>query len=223
MHHPTLILQDEIYEVWHKLDKKFKQPEACIKVNLIPQNYRLTVAETAYMRAFEYIIGHHYSKKLAQPGKVGLDVGMFADEKLMTFSFNGYNDKMLSVVELALKEFKVAINEMDKEKFHYHMKEYKKSLHNCSLNPGYFGGDELCRILQNCYHTGYELVKLIDELSFEGLNEIIKVLFKKLKIQILAQGNITKNQTEKVVDIFRKNFKCEALDEVNNFNNLINK
>lgn len=213
--HPTLILKDEIYEVWHKLDKKFKQPEAFIKVNLTPQNYRLNVAETAYMRAFEYIIGHHYSKKLAQPGKVGLDVGMYADEKFISFSFNGYNDKMLSVVDLALKEFKVAINEMNEEQFHYHMKEYKKSLHNCLLNVGYFGNDELCRILRNCYHTGYELVKAIDELSFEVLKQIIEELFKQLKIQILAQGNITKGQTEKVVEIFKNNFKCEAVDEVN--------
>ena len=212
--HPTLFLKDDIYEVWHKLDSKFKQPEACIKVNLTPQNYRLNVAETAYMRAFEYIIGHHYSKKLAQPGKVGLDVGLFADEKFITFSFDGYNDKMLSVVELALTEFKVAINDMNEEQFHYHMKEYKKSLQNCSLNAGYFGNDELCHILRNCYHTGYELVRVIDKLSFEGLKQIIEEFFKHLKVQILAQGNITKEQTEKVVEIFKNNFKCEAVDEV---------
>lgn len=160
------------------------------------------------------MIGYHYSKKLAQPDKVGLNAGMFVDEKFMTFSFNGYNDKMLSVVDLALKEFKVAINEMDEEKFHYHMKEYKKSLHNNSLNPDYFGNDELCRILRNCYHTGYELVTLIDELSFEGLKEVSRELFKKLSIQILAQGNITRDQAVKIVDIFKDNFQCEAVEEV---------
>lgn len=169
------------------------------------------------MKIFDAIVSQHFDKKLSQPNKVELEVFFYSDEQHLSFLFYGYNDKMSTVIELALQELKNAIDEIDEEQFNYKLKDIKKELHNATMDNNYFGSDELAKILKNRHHTGYELVKSMDELNFEEFKEIIAGLFKKLKIMILAQGNFTKEQTMEVVEILRTHFECDSYSDVRKY------
>lgn len=83
----------------------------------------------------------------------------------------------------------------------------------------------LVKLMVDSFHLDYEMYQLIDQITVEDVRKFIPKVLKKLKFKVLAQGNISKEETLKICNILDNNFSYEPYDEVilklNGFSRLI--
>lgn len=163
---------------------------------------------------FDNMYTYHSRKKFSQAFEAKLNADFTINRNGATMSFSGYNDKMELFIEMFLKELKnipEIVNESIFEQFRVEQKEeFISSLKSIrTLGSEYFG-----KLMVNNFHLDYDMYKLMDQISFEDVQKILPKVLKKLKLKILAQGNITKEETLKVVDLLNTNIDFEPYDEV---------
>ncbi|KAL7032015.1 hypothetical protein ACKWTF_007199 [Chironomus riparius] len=215
--HPEKIFKNEMIEIWHMLDRKFKQPFANIEMMLIGKDYGKSSETYTYMRLLSKIISDIFDKEFSKSHKVGYSNSFYVSYDSMQFSFGGYNDKMLKIVDATFEEFKKIVDNVDESRFIKKIDEYKKSLMDSLYDSRAIGSNELSKILSNSYFTNFDVLKILDNISFDKFNNSIKDTLKQLKVVTLVQGNIKKEDALKIAELFQKYFDCEKLDEANHF------
>ncbi|XP_070506852.1 uncharacterized protein [Chironomus tepperi] len=212
--HPEKIFKNEIIEIWHMLDRKFKQPFVDISMLLAGKDYGKSSETYTHMRVLSKIISDIFDTKFSKSYKVGYTNNFDASYDTMQFSFEGYNDKMLKIVDETFKEFKNIVNNVDESRFLKKVDEYKRSLKDSLYDARV---EELNKILSNNYFTNFDILKVLESISFHKFKKSIKETLKQLKVVTLVQGNMKKEDALKIAELFQKYFDCEELDEENHF------
>lgn len=127
---------------------------------------------------------------------------------------NGFNEKLLLLVDIATKNLRSIAEECDESVFEMQRAEMKKNYGNAIQSTRNLNGDYLSKILRSDYWMDYEFYQHIDHVSPEHIQKFMQKIFRQMKIQILVQGNMTKSQAMEVVTILERNLSCEPLDTV---------
>lgn len=166
------------------------------------------------MRIFSKMFSHHTHKKLSQAYTAKLNGDLSVARNGVHLSFYGYNDKLELFIELFLQELKNVQEVVKKSLFEQFREKKKKSLLSALKNIRSLGDDYLRKLLVNNHHLDYDMYKLIEQVSCEQVQQIQPKVLEKLKFKILAQGNIDRNETLKVVQLLESNFNYQPHDQV---------
>lgn len=154
------------------------------------------------------------SKKVFAAFSAGLSISSSAHRKGFQIEFSGFNEKIHMLVDLTTKSLKQVADEVDQATFDTQKAEIKKNYGNSLLNPGTLSINYTSKTLTNEYWSTYDCYQDIEKVSLEDMQMFIQKFFRKTKIQILVQGNMTKDQSLEIVTLLERNLSCQPLDTV---------
>lgn len=76
------------------------------------------------------------------------------------------------------------------------------------------GREYQSKLLSEKFHLDYDMLKALDQITHLDVIRFVPKLLKKLKVKVLAQGNITSEQTLKIANILETNLEFQPHDEV---------
>ena len=130
---------------------------------------------------------------------------------------DGYNDKIIRLLEVGLRHVQNACDEIDESIFEAQKAHMKNRLKNYIQNVRSVGKDIYAKITTNDSWMTTEIYEELDRVTFEDVQKFIPKILKQLKIRVLVQGNLTKAQTEEVVIKIEEHFSCQPIDYVSKF------
>lgn len=152
------------------------------------------------------------NERFAHASNAGYSIYPNMEKRTFILSFDGFNEKMETLIEMALKEVKRFIETMDEAVFETQKAAIKRRYFNGSLNSDDLLSDVFDKVICESFFTDYELYKEIDNITFEDLQKFVHKFFQKLKIQVLVQGNLRRSQAINILSLLKANFECEPLD-----------
>lgn len=163
------------------------------------------------MKIFDTVLEFYLKKKLSQAASAGYRVTTSADRSGILITFHGFNDKLVMLIDMVASYLRNCIYEADEVTFNTLKEDLKESYSEKLMKSNGLNGETTERVLLFNHYTLYDVYSEIDKVSFEDLREFSSKFFQKMKMEILSQGNITKNQTVNVVKILQSNLSSEPL------------
>lgn len=134
------------------------------------------------------------------------------------FRFSGYNEKMEVLVHAIMNDFTKIHETFDESTFNLYKEEFSDNHKNVLLN-GHFTSDLIDSLTTQKLTHFYDEYHAMSQIKFEHMEKIVRKCFKKMKIQILVQGNYLKDQALSVTKTILDNFEAEPVDDVRIKNN----
>jgi secreted Zn-dependent insulinase-like peptidase len=163
-----------------------------------------------------YIANKILKEKYASAVDAGLDFSIYMTGNAIRFRFSGYNEKMELLVNSVLNDFMEINQSFDEGTYNLYKEEFSENQKNILLN-GYYMPDLIDALTTTKVTHYYDEYKKLTQMNFEHLEKIAEKCFKKLKIQILIQGNFLKDQALSVTQTFLEKFNAQPVDDVRIF------
>jgi nardilysin len=119
---------------------------------------------------------------------------------------------MIDFVDLVSKDIKSFSDNMNQSKFDTVKAQQKEQFFNRLLGSNHLNIAYLIDIISSDYYHDLELYKEIDGITFENLQKFVAKYFSQMKLKVLVQGNMTKDQALNVANIIKTNFAFEPLE-----------
>ena len=151
-------------------------------------------------------------KKISQASSAGYNVNVDTDRNGFLLGFEGFNEKIAMVVDKVTSLIRNCVKETDVSTFEdvkEGLLEYYSSL---VLTIEDFNRSVMNAAVLENYFSPLEMIEDLDTISYNKTLEFALEFLRKMRIQMLAQGNITKTQTMKIVRIVKTNLYCEPID-----------
>lgn len=152
-------------------------------------------------------------EKYSSAIEAGLDFSIFTLDNSIRFRFSGYSEKMELLVSSVMNDFKDIHSTFDESTFNMH-KEDLASRHKSILLNGRFMTSITDHLTDSKLSHYYEEFHAISEINFEHLEKFNEKCFKRLKIEILIQGNFLKSHALSVTMTILDNFETEPVEDV---------
>lgn len=162
------------------------------------------------LKLLELVFDFNLPKKMAQASKAGYKVSCRTDKKGFKLHFNGFNDKMALLVDLITKFLPTCTREVDEQTFKNIKKSYKEYF-AMILKTDNMQLEFLKKLLLEHNFEDFEIYRAIDDITMEDLQKFSEQLFGHLTVDVLAQGNITKDQALIITEIIRTNINFKVL------------
>lgn len=157
---------------------------------------------------------YHIRKKFYQANSANLTCSFGVSRNGINLTFKGYNEKMEMFVEMYLKEMKNILEVINESAFDQYVNQQKENFITGLRQVRALGREYTSKILAEKFHLDYDMFKVLDQINHLDVQRFVPKLLKKMKIKILAQGNITADQVKRVVNIFETNLECQPYEEV---------
>ena len=157
------------------------------------------------------MLNRRLRKKFSQAFNTGLNLSTATSNKALSFSFLGYNDKMLTFFKKFIES--LIDRRMEQTVFEAVRVAKKEECFNQLLRNDALGSQFLKEIVTENYYSHDDIYKAIETISFDEFVKFVTSFFAKVKAQILIQGNMTKSQSMEILRVMQENFQFEHLDE----------
>ncbi|CAO1403706.1 unnamed protein product [Diamesa serratosioi] len=203
--HPEKVFHNDICDVWYKLDGKFNRPLGIVKISLISpkhkfSNFNATLTELYMMFLDRYTYEYFYPAEEA-----GFQFDVSTDKNGLQLNFTGFNEKLEMLIDSVTKLMTNCNTLMEEVFFQDLKKAFKTKCYGNLISSGSLSPDYMQDILRSDHVTDYELYKEIDKIKFEDLERYSEKIFTQLKIKILVQGNLTKDQALSIGQVVLQN------------------
>ncbi|KAM3418074.1 hypothetical protein BST61_g6279 [Cercospora zeina] len=207
---PALIRNDGNVRLWWKKDDTFWVPKANVFVYLrSPMGY--TSAYTAVLSTFfkelvdDSLTEYAYDAELA-----GLAYGLLRTANAFEVSVSGYNDKMHVLLEKVLVTMRDL--EVKDDRFEIIKERMARSYQNFELNEPFRQIGRYTQLLSR--ERAFSQADLLAELpnvSADDVRSFIPTLMRQMHIEILAHGNLYKEDALRMADLVEKTLKPHPL------------
>jgi len=209
---PDRIFKSDVIECFYKLDGKFKLPQGFICIHLLSP---LTISSIRYMNLtllYSMIVKYYLTEKLYPAVCAGLGYQVYSEEKGMVVKLSGYNEKLPLLLDIIIKELKHIGELMEESVFETYKKQSKKYLYNSLIDTKFFNKDTRLNVVEEHHKYYYDRYNETDSITFEELKEFSGKFLQQMQIQLLVQGNFTKDDALKIKDAVQK-LQCTAVDK----------
>lgn len=134
--------------------------------------------------------------------------------KGISIGLRGYGAKIHVMIDEVTRGIKNIVENTEESVFNTLKAERKKRYSNALLRGASTADDFLDDILDEKYASYYERYMTYHTLKFEDFQKYSGKFLKNMKIQMLAQGNITKKQSIEYAEHVRSNLNCMAVEDV---------
>lgn len=166
------------------------------------------------MSIFNKVLKSYMYKKISQATNAGYDVTSSTDRSGLTITFEGYVEKMSMVIEAVTGFVSSCMNEVDEDTFEISKEQMIEYYANLLVYIDNLNSDFMDKTLLNIYFSPFDVLVEFDSISYNSVKSFISNFLQNMKMEILAQGNITKDQTLAVVKIIQNNLKCEPFIDI---------
>ena len=160
------------------------------------------------------MFSYHIQKKFYQANSANLSCTFGNSRNGINLTFSGYNEKMEIFIEMYLKELKNILEVVNENSFEHYVNQQKENFIMALRSAAGLGKEYTQKIMSEKFHLDYDMFKILDQINHLDVQRFIPKLLKKMKIKVLAQGNITSDQVKKVVNILETILECQPYEEV---------
>jgi nardilysin len=164
------------------------------------------------------LLSQYFNKAYSQQSTANLDAWFSVNDQYSKLSFSGYNDKMIEFVDLVSKDIKSFSDNMNQSNFDTFKAQQKEKFSNRILESDNLNSEYLIEIISSDYYHDLEKYQKIDGITFENLQKFVAKYFSQMKIKVLVQGNMTKDQALNAANIIKTNFAFEPLETEHELN-----
>lgn len=198
--HPILLSDTNQMRLWYKKDDTFWTPKALVRIYLRtpvsysdPSNYVKTLL---LMNLFEdMLLPFAYDAKIA-----GLTYSATTTRDGIDLNAGGYNDKLIVLIEHILHSLKSF--ELDAARFEVWKERNLRSYKNLGYNvPFTQVGTHMNYLLNECTWTPEEEEHALNQVTFQDLIYFAPLLLRQTTAEIMAFGNLTKQEALTISDL----------------------
>ena len=209
---PKLIRNDEGVRTWWKKDDQFWVPKANIYVTLRTPLVSATPANTVKTKLYcelvkDALVEYSYDAEIA-----GLDYGLGAFTQGLDIEVSGYNDKMSVLLEKVLISMRDL--EVKPDRFKIIKERLLRGYRNWDFQQPFRQVGEFTRWLgtENGWINAEYLAEL-PHLLPEDISTFFPQLLRQMHIEILAHGNLCKEDALKLTDLTESIIRPRALPQ----------
>lgn len=118
------------------------------------------------------------------------------------------------LVDIVVKHMKNFSNILEKSAFETYKTQLKKNCYNLLIESHKLNKELRIGIVEKNFCTSYEIYHELDKVKFEDLKEFSVNWLKQLKIQMLVQGNMKKEECLSITENMLKNLETSAIKDV---------
>lgn len=163
------------------------------------------------------MFAYHTNKKFFQATSAKLNGSLSISRTGINLTFRGYNEKMEMFIEMYIKEMKNFLEVVNESTFAQFITEQKENFIVGLKQVRNLGREYQSKILAEKFHLDYDMLTQLEHITHLDIIRFMPKLLKKLKIKVLAQGNITSEQTMRIVNILDTNLDSQPYEEVSCF------
>ncbi|KAF2673613.1 LuxS/MPP-like metallohydrolase [Microthyrium microscopicum] len=207
---PKLIRNDQYVRIWYKKDDQFWVPKANVKITLRTPLSSITPRCSAISKLYCSLVQDSLNEYSYDAEIAGLEYSLSQNGLGLQIIISGYNDKMAVLLEKVLhsmRELNVKEDRFDiiKERAQrvYKNWHFKQPFHQVGTYKSWltqdrsFIVDELANELQN--------------ITVEDIRAFYPQLLKQLHIEVLAHGNLSKEDARNITDLVETILKPKGL------------
>lgn len=209
---PKLIRNDEGVRTWWKKDDQFWVPKANVFITLRTPLVYASAANTVKAKLFcelvkDALVEYSYDAELAG---LDYDCGIFANG--LDVQVSGYNDKMSVLLEKVLISMRDL--EVKPDRFRIVKERLLRGYRNWNFQQPFRQVGEYTRWLgtENGWINEEQLAEL-PHLSPEDISTFFPQLLRQVHIEVLAHGNLYKEDALKLTDLTESVLKARALPQ----------
>ena len=207
---PKLLRNDDGVRVWFKKDDRFWVPKANVHVMLRSAlahiTPRITVISDLFCELiYDALVEYSYAAELA-----GLSYDLQSYSTGLSVSVHGYNDKMSVLLEKVMET--VRKGEMSDDRFLIVKERLMRSFRNFDYQPPYNQVGTYSRWLSS--EKGWineQMQAEIPSVTAQDVRDFIPQLLSQLHIEVLAHGNLYKEDALKMTELVEKILKPSNL------------
>lgn len=207
---PKLIRHDDRARVWFKKDDRFWVPKATLHATL--RNPLVWATPANFLKSKFYcdlvkdaLVEYSYDAEIA-----GLDYHLYAGMMGLEIAVGGYNDKMAVLLEKVTSSMRDLV--VNPDRFHIIKERLYRSYRNAEYQHPYAQIMEYTRHLtmEKTWISEQFLAEL-DHIQPEDISTFFPQLLQQNHIELLAHGNVYKEDVLKMTDCIEKNLQRRAL------------
>lgn len=207
---PKLIRHDDRARVWFKKDDRFWVPKATLHATL--RNPLVWATPANFLKSKFYcdlvkdaLVEYSYDAEIA-----GLDYHLYAGMMGLEIAVGGYNDKMAVLLEKVTSSMRELV--VNPDRFHIIKERLYRSYRNAEYQHPYSQIMEYTRHLtmEKTWISEQFLAEL-DHIQPEDISTFFPQLLQQNHIELLAHGNVYKEDVLKMTDCIEKNLQRRAL------------
>lgn len=160
------------------------------------------------------LFNHYAIENLAPAYFAGQSCSLSESSKGIMISVNGFSSKIQLMVDEVTSVIKNIVENVEESVFDLMKAEGKKNYFNILMKGSRTVDNFLNVILEEKCTSNYERYLTVDTLKFEDFKKFAGKFLKNLKIQMLAQGNITKKQSMQYAELISSILECNPIDDV---------
>ena len=208
--HPTLLRNDDLVRLWFKKDDQFFVPKANTYVvlrspmaSMTPLRHVLSVMYCSLVE--DSLEEYSYDAELA-----GLGYSVGADDTGFDVSVHGYSDKMnvlLEKVLVSMRDLEIKQDRFDviKER---QIRDYKNAAYNTPFQQ--ISGFSRLLMRTGLWFTE-ELLEEAKAVTMDNVREFFPQLLQQMHFEVLAHGNVYKEDALNVAKLVTSTLKCRPL------------
>lgn len=156
------------------------------------------------MQLFEKVFIFHLTRETAAATTADFDIRASFHEGSFRLEFSGYNEKLLLVIDTAMKTLKQTLEVLDEKLFKMLKTDTLKNLKNMLLFPHCLQEIVVSRLMQTNAWDISEYEREISRITIDDSQKIAKRFFSDAKIQVLLQGNVESTKCNAVVVLLKE-------------------
>ncbi|KAJ5466589.1 hypothetical protein N7539_009545 [Penicillium diatomitis] len=200
---PKLIRHDDRVRLWFKKDDRFWVPKATVHVTLrnplvwtTPVNLIKTKLYCELVR--DSLDEYSYDAELA-----GLDYHLFTTTLGLEISVGGYNDKMSVLLEKVLNTMRGLV--VNQDRFSIIKERLSRAFRNAEYQqPFHQVGDYDRYLLSERSWVNEQYIEALEHIEAEDVVKFFPSLLEQTHIEVLAHGNLYKEDALRMTDMIEK-------------------
>lgn len=218
---PTKLRDDEKVKLYYALDTEFLKPKFGMQILL--RNCQKFIIEDPKMHLYCILfvreLKHYLRDQLYQADLAGLEFNIsLVYQTTFNLGLSGYNNSFEKFMEFFLNKLEPFLEYKNEKRFDNILKglikDEKNSLKKQPYQIGFQQEKSLC--MNNCWSADL-LAEKVDELNFVDFCDFKKQIFKKIKLEIVIEGNVAKDvvlrQVENITSTFERVFSTDLQKE----------
>ncbi|KAL1964359.1 hypothetical protein VTN77DRAFT_7044 [Rasamsonia byssochlamydoides] len=209
---PKLIRHDDHVRLWYKKDDRFWVPKATVHVTL--RNSLVWATPANHVKAKLYcelvkdaLVEYSYDAELA-----GLDYNLSASIFGLDISVGGYNDKMSVLLEKVVTTMRDLV--ISPDRFKIIKERLTRAYRNAEYQQPYYQVGDLTRYLTaEKTWINEQYAAELEHVEAEDVSAFFPQLLQQNHIEVLAHGNLYKEDALTMTDIIESTFRSRPLPQ----------
>ena len=209
---PKLIRHDDRVRLWFKKDDRFWVPKAIVQVTLRNPLIWATPANFVKSRLYCELVRDALNEYSYDAELAGLDYSLASSMFGLDVAIGGYNDKMSVLLEKVLTSMRDLV--ISQDRFHVVKERLTRAYRNAEYQQPFYQVGEYTRYLTaEKTWINEQFAAELEHIEAEDVSTFFRDILQQTHIEVLAHGNLYKEDVLRMTDSVENILKSRPLPE----------